>query len=100
MKDIERTANAISRGITAIDDALATGNIPDKGPISVDQLGKFRSQLRSMLDGVEGRALSSQERPLRRMGLIITDSWPLESELSDALLKAENEYVTYMTAQR
>lgn len=100
MKDTKRAANAIINGIGAIDDALATGNLPDKGQMSMDQLGKFRHQLGSMLDEVEGRALPIQDRPLRRIGPIITDSWPLESELGDALLKAENAYVTYMTAKR
>lgn len=99
MKDIERAIEAINRGIAAIDDAIAIGNHPAMGPTSVDQLGRFRHQLLLMLNEVEAQALPKQEGPLRRIGPIIADSWPLESELGEVLLKAENEYVRYMAAR-
>lgn len=98
MKDIERAIEAINRGIAAIDDAINIGNHLVTGPASMDQLGRFRHQLLLMLNEVEDHALPRQERPLRRIGPIIADSWPLESELGEVLLKAENEYVRYMAA--
>jgi len=100
MKDIERTTRAIKRGIVAINDVLAIGNLPAEGPTSMDQLERFRHQLSLMLNEVESQASPNQEGPLRRIGPIIIDSWPLGSELGDALLKAENEYVRHMTAKR
>ncbi len=101
MKDSDKAIAAIVHAIAAIDEALADPSHPSSGPGSADQLARFRHQFVLMLNEIQGLAQIYPGGHLRRVGPIITDSWPLGSELGDVLLRAENEYVRYkMTSER
>ena len=88
---------ALKLGIRMIDEALSRSTVPERGPGSAKQLRGFRAELMKMLDDLESGSPGSQETPTRRIGHIIVDSWPIDSELGDILLRAENEYLAYIS---
>lgn len=100
MKTASRAISAINEAILAIDNALTEPNRPSSGPMSIDQLRRFRIQLVAMLDDVCNSAFVGWEISARRFGPIIADSWPLESKLGETILEAENEYLKYMKSRK
>lgn len=100
MKDNTRALIAINQAMKAIDTALAKGDAPDSGPASIDQLQMIRHELSFMCRDLDSQEFLHQEEASRRIGPIIIDSWPLDSELGDVLLSAENEYIKCVTTRK
>ncbi len=93
MEQVERIRLLIQTAIRAIDDRLGIEDIPEGGPLSETQLHDFRQilvQMASNLDSLED--IQGETRSPTRMGRVIVDSWPLDSEIGEAILAAEQEY--------
>jgi hypothetical protein len=93
MKSTTKALVAINRAIAAIDVSLAKHDIPATGPASMAQLTDFRRELLSMLDNLQNQDWPRRDQIHQHIGRIIVDSWPLDSELGDMLIRAENMYI-------
>jgi hypothetical protein len=56
------------------------------------QLATCKQQLQEMIRQLESDCLPPKNQRLFGMGHMIADSWPIDSELGDALLRAEQAY--------
>lgn len=92
MKDIEKTLKTIRQAIEALDAALIEPNLAPKGSTK-EQLQYIRQALVLMLDDLVSQSVSIFESERRSFGRIIGDSWPINSQLGEILLKAEHEYI-------
>ncbi|KDA54434.1 hypothetical protein EG19_12015 [Thermoanaerobaculum aquaticum] len=98
MKDSDRrqlakVAELIRRGIAGIDQLLAGCNLPAHGRITEEQLRFIRQELIEMLSDLAAQRFAEAAESGIRFGRLIVDSWPLESELGDLLLRAENQFL-------
>ena len=92
MSNIERAQQAIRDAVRAIDEVLPTIPAAESGPMSHKQLLQFRERLKKMLHALEKVESLAQLPYIGGMGQTIVDSWPLDSPLGEAIIKAEQEY--------
>lgn len=92
-KDIEQVIRTINQALHALDLALTSSELPQKGPMSKEQLRIIHQELGLMLDDLSARRFREATKRGGRFSRIIIDSWPIDSPLGDLLLKAENEFI-------
>lgn len=91
MSKLDRARTALDRAIAAIDRALPGAGPTAMGPHSHAQLLRFRTNLGAMLADLDAPATPPCP-PILSLGHIIADSWPLDSDLGEAILAGEQEY--------
>ncbi len=90
----------IQEALNAIEEALSSKSVSRAGPMSRSQLQRFQKTLLSML-----RNLAENENMIHLkyeggMGRTIVDSWPMDSPLGEVILKAEQEYLSFIVNKK
>jgi len=88
MSNLHRARDSIAFAIKQIDSEMSK---PDP-IVSRDDLAFARSILADYLHQVNADDLPSQHARPSLLGRMVTDSWPLRSDLSEAIIKAEHAY--------
>ena len=92
MSKLDRARTALERAIAAIDRALPGAGPTAMGPHSHAQLLRFRTNLVAMLADLDAPPAHPPRPAVPSLGHIIADSWPLDSDLGEAILAGEQEY--------
>ena len=92
MEQVERIRLLIQTAIRAIDDRLGIEDIPEGGPLSETQLHDFRQILVQMASKLGFWRIFKEKRGRPQEWVeSLSDSWPLDSEIGEAILAAEQE---------
>ena len=93
MSAIDKAKSAVLDALAKIDRELEFRMESARTGPSVPQLLHCKSHLQMVLHELETNQMPPKEKRNRGMGRMITDSWPLKNELSEAVLKAEHAYL-------
>ncbi|MFC1482338.1 hypothetical protein ACFL51_00880 [Myxococcota bacterium] len=85
--DVERARELIQAALADVDQDLATG-----GDSALPGLPKMKGRLTDMLAEVEAGTLPKKTQRTNDMGRTIVDSWDLDSDLGEKIIKAEEAY--------
>jgi hypothetical protein len=88
MSDLKRARDSIALAIKLVDSEMSK---PDP-IVPQGDLAYARSVLADYLDQLNANALPSKDARPSLLGRMVTDSWPLRSKLSEAIIKAEHIY--------
>jgi hypothetical protein len=90
---MQSALDAVDGALAAVGDEISE-HVAGRGTVgSLRQLKTFRASLVAMKDQIMSGTVPPPGQRLASMGRPITDSWPFDSQLGGAILKAEQRYL-------
>ncbi len=92
MNRIQRTLELSNHALVLLEEEIRRHDQGTGTVGTLPQLLECKRQLREMITQVETGKVPSRAERLYGMGHMVADSWPLTTELGEALLAAEQAY--------